>query len=125
MKLDKEFAKEIKHVANGDGSREARFAFLKKARAAAKDLSTTEAAKRFDAAIKEHGRAVVGIVTADTIIARADRLNSDNVAWAREVLKLYTNRPTDFLSLHINDNLHPTRIEEYAGKFIRLTTEEF
>ena len=40
MKLDRTFSAEIKK-ANGDGRREAKFAFLKPARAAAKELSTT------------------------------------------------------------------------------------
>ena len=124
MKLDREFAKEIKRVANGDGSREARFAFLKEARAAAKDLSTTKAAEVFDDTIREHGRVAVGIVTAATIIERSDRLESETVRWARAVLELYTNRPSTLSSLHIDDGLHPPRIEEYAGQFIRLTTEE-
>ena len=43
---------------------------------------------------------------------------------AGEVLKLWTNRPGDIPCLYIHDNLHPSRIEEYAGSFIRLTTEE-
>lgn len=36
MKLDRTFAREVKKAANGDGSREARFAFLNPAREAAK-----------------------------------------------------------------------------------------
>ena len=38
MKLDRTFVQEIKKDANSDGSREARFAFLKNADAAAKSF---------------------------------------------------------------------------------------
>lgn len=124
MKLDRTFAREIKKAANGDGSREARFAFLTPAREAAKRLSTPNVRSEFDNILRDYGRATVGLCVAVTVIGRRDRLESRTVRWAMEVLKLWTNRPGDILALYIHDNLHPSRIEEYAGSLIRLTTEE-
>ena len=124
MKLDGTFAREIEKTANGDGSREARFAFLNPARDAAKRLSTPNVRNDFDDVLWEYGRATVGLCVAVTVWERRDRLESRTVRWAEDVLKLWTNRPHDTLCLFINDGLHPTRIEEYAGSFIKLTTEE-
>lgn len=124
MKLDRTLANDIKKQANGDGSRDAKFAFLKRVKAAQKALSTTQVQTVYSAALKEFGRIPVAVCTAVTILERQDRLNEYAVKWAREVLKLWTNRPRDILVACINDGLHPTRIEEYAGDFIRLTTEE-
>ena len=124
MKLDRTFAQEIKKAANGDGSREARFVFLNPAREAAKKLSTPDVMRGFNDILREYGRATVGICVAVTVIGRRDRLETRTVQWAWEVLKLWTNRPGDILDLYIRDNLHPSRIEEYAGSLIKLTTEE-
>lgn len=124
MKLDRTFAREIEKTANGDGSREARFAFLNPAREAAKKLSTPNVRREFDNILREYGRAAVGLCVAVTVWERRDRLESRTVRWAMEVLRLWTNRPRDILCLFINDGLHPSRIEEYAGSLIMLTTEE-
>lgn len=124
MKLDRTFAREIKKTVNGDGSREARFAFLNPAREAAKKLSTPNVRREFDNILREYGRATVGLCVAVTVWERRDRLESRTVRWAMEVLRLWTNRPRDILCLFINDGLHPSRIEEYAGSLIMLTTEE-
>lgn len=124
MKLDKTFSREISRISNGDGSREAKFAFLKKVREANKALSTPEVRRTYNDCIKRFGRVPVAICTAATIINRCDRLNDGPVNWAHDVLKLWTNRPADLCCAHIDDNLHPTRIEEYAASFIKVTTEE-
>lgn len=124
MKLDRTFAREVKKAAYGDGSREARFAFLNPAKEAARKLSTPNVMREFDGILREYGRATVGLCVAVTVWERRDRLESRTVRWAMEVLKLWTNRPPDIRSLYIGDNLHPSRIEEYAGSFIKLTTEE-
>lgn len=124
MKLDRTFAQEIKKIANGDGSREARFAFLNAAKEAAKKLSTSKVMHEFNDILRQHGRATVGLCVAVTAWERRDRLCQKTSRWAEEVLVLYTNRPNDILCLYIHDNLHPSRIEEYAGAFIKLTTEE-
>lgn len=125
MKLDREFAREVRKVANGDGSREAKFDFIKKVKETRKKLSTPEVRRTFGECIKEYGRVPVAICVAATIIERRDRLGTHAVRWATSVLELWTNKPFSGISFaYINDNLHPTRIEEYAGEFIRLTTEE-
>ena len=111
MKLDGTFAREIEKTANGDGSREARFAFLNPARDAAKRLSTPNVRNDFDDVLWEYGRATVGLCVAVTVWERRDRLESRTVRWAEDVLKLWTNRAPDNLCLFINDGLHPTLIE--------------
>ena len=124
MKLDRTFAQEIKKTANGDGSREARFAFLDQARDAARRLSTPNVRNDFNDVLREYGRATVGICVAVTIWERRNWLGKQEAQWAEEVLKLWTNRPCDDLCLFINDGLHPTRSEEYAGPVSQFTTEE-
>lgn len=124
MKLDRTFVQEVKKTANGDGSREARFAFLTPAREAARKLSTPNVMQEFGDILWEYGRATVGLCVAVTVWERRNRLERRMVQWAEEVLKLWTNRPHDTLCLFINDGLHPSRIEEYAGSFIKLTTLE-
>lgn len=125
MKLDRELLREIKKEANGDGSREAKFAFLKRAREARDMLSSPEVMSgKFTEAVGKCGRVPVAVCLAVTIWERRDRLNSGPVKWAREVLDAWTNKPVNILTAYIDDGLHPTRIEEYAGGFIRCTTEE-
>lgn len=122
FKLDTCFAREVKKI-NGDGSREARFTFLNPARAAAKELSTPNVANIYGECIKKYGRVTVAICTAATIAERRDRLEFNTLQWANEVLKLWNNRPSDISCVAIRDNLHPTRIEEYARELIKITTE--
>lgn len=122
MKLDRSFARDITK-ANGDGGREAKFALLNPARAAAHEMSNPAVMQNFPAVMKKYGRVAVGLCVAATILDRQDRLKADSIQWAREVMKLWTNRPGDPNCVLIADNLHPTRIEEYAGSLIRLTTD--
>ena len=121
MKLDQTFARDIKREANGDGSREAKFSFKAKVQATAKALSTPTVMEGFSGCLKEYGRVPVAICLAETIIERRDRLNQQVCDWADEVMKLYTNAPLHRSFAYIDDNLHPSRIEEYAGAFIRVT----
>lgn len=123
MKLDRTFEKEIKETANGDGSKEAKFAFLRRARDAKNRLSSHEVMREFDSILREFGRATVGVCVAVTIMERKAALQSSAVRWAEEVLKLWTNRPDSIRTLYIADNLHPSRIQEYAGALIRFTIE--
>ena len=126
MKLDSAFSREIKKIANGDGSREAKFVFRKKVEAAKKELSTPEVRRAFGECLQKYGRVPVAICTAVTIIERRDRLEACTIRWATEVLKLWTNRSfSNLLFAYIDDGLHPSRIEEYAVAFMRLTTEEW
>lgn len=124
MKLDRSFAREVEKASNGDGSREARLAFLATARKAVKRLSTPNVMREFNDILREYGRATVGLCVAVTIWERRDRLERRFVRWAEEVLKLWHNRPRNTLSLYIGDGLHTTRIVEYAGSLIKITTEE-
>jgi hypothetical protein len=123
MKLDKTFEKEITKISNGNGSREAKFDFLKPAKEAAKELSTIKVAEIFNSTIKKYGRATVAICVAATVLQKEDRLDCATCQWARKVISLWKNRPSDISCVAFSDGLHPTRIEEYAGDFIRLTTE--
>lgn len=124
MKLDSTLAREIKAL-NGDGTREARFETLRKVRAANKDLSRPEVRDSFNETLKAHGRAVVALCVASTLHLRRERLDGWGFTWARAVLDLWTNKAPSFIdTARIDDGLHPTRICEYAGSFIRLTTED-
>lgn len=121
MRLDNKFSREIKK-ANGDGSREAKFAFLNPTKEAAKKLSTTNVKDVFNEVLRQYGRVSVGVCVAATVLEREDRLEYSTVQWARAVINLWTNRPCDMGCVVINDGLHPTRIEEYARSLIRATS---
>ena len=120
--LDRELAKEIRK-ANGDGSREAKFELLGRVKAAKKDLSNVGVRGRFNEILKKHGRVPVAICVGVTAVEREDRLNRWIVDWGRAVLAIWTNRPHDISVANIEDGLHPSRIEEYAGDFVKATTE--
>ena len=115
MKLDRTLANEIKKQANGDGSREAKFAFIRKVRDASKMMSSPDVMNgKFDEALKVYGR-----------VRRHHRLDNWRFDWAVAVLDLWTNRTAHGVEdAYIDDGIHPTRICEYARNFIRLTTEE-
>ena len=90
------------------------------------DLSTPKARENFNACLSKHGRAVVAVCVAATLDARKDRLDCWNWVWAYEVLSALPQSITlrNLERAHIEDGLHPTAICDYAGPFIRLTTEE-
>lgn len=124
MKLDSTLSREIKAL-NGDGTREARFETLRRVKAAQKDLSTPNVREEFGRALQLHGRAIVSLCVAATLWARRERIDGWGLLWALTVLDLWTNRGPQFIDrANIDDGLHPTRICEYAGELIRLTTEE-
>lgn len=123
-KLDFTFARDVYNISNGDGTREARFAFMRDAKAVAKELSCPKAPYIFNYVVQTHGRVAVAVCVAVTILAHQDRLESKSIQWAQQVMQLWHNRPSCTDSLLILDGLHPTRIEEYAGSFIRLTSVE-
>lgn len=120
MKLDKSFERELKKL-NGDGSREAKFEQLKVVRTAIKELSTPDVIQRFNTILRKYGRATVSVCVAATLSCRRDRISDSSLKWAQEVLKLWSNRPEAIEQFAIRDNLHPTRIEEYAGSLIKFT----
>ena len=124
MKLDSTFAKEVKAL-NGDGSREARFAALRRIEAARKDLSSPEVREGFGDSLRLHGRAITAVCVAATLYSRRERIDRWGLGWALAGLDLWTNKGRTFIDrANIDDGLHPTRICEYAGELIRLTTEE-
>ena len=125
MKLDDTFIRDVKKIANGNGSREARFAFMKQVEETRKALSSSEVARGgYNVTIKKYGRVPVAICTAATIYMRKERLNGWCFLWAQNVLALWTNRPPSGIDRAAiqDDTLHPTRICDYSARFIRLTT---
>lgn len=96
--IEKSFVRDIKTAANGDGSKEAMMEFRAKARKAVRQLSTPNIREEFYKAIKEYGRAVVGVCLAVTIDSRRDQLQAKTVKWGDEVLRLWKNRPIIYLS---------------------------
>lgn len=122
--IDESFAREIRKIANGDGSREAKFAFCEKARAAARELSCPDVKEKFNNVMKKYGRVVVGVCVARSILDRAEWLSGKSVAWAQDVWDKWTNHPPN-PGVEIRDNLHFSRIEEpdYAGNFIKFTSK--
>lgn len=125
MNLDRTLIREVKSLI-GNGSREAKFAMLKRIDAAKKDLSTTKVRYTFTDCLREHGRAVVAVCVAATLDARKDRLDYWGWRWAHEVLSILPQNitPENLKRAHIDDGIHPTAICDYAGSLIRLTTEE-
>lgn len=124
MKLDRTLVREIKTTLYGNGEREAKFAALKKAKAACRDMSTTKIRDTFNDCIKEHGRAVVAVCVAATLRQRKERIDYWKFDWATEVLSLMPFFTLSNLeSISIDDGIHPTAICEYAEKLIRYTTE--
>lgn len=122
--LDRTLAREILK-ANGDGGRDAKFALLGQIRAAQKALSTPNVIRNFNEVLASHGRVPVAICVAVTVLLRADTLRHTPwmIGWALDVMSHWTNRPAHPMDCYIDDNLHPTRIVEYAGSFVRLTSE--
>lgn len=125
MKLDRTFVREVK-VLCGDGSREAKFAMLKRIDAARRDLSTTTIRRTFNDCIRKHGRAVVCVCVAVTLDARKERLDRWGWRWAHEVLSILpcSVTPGNLQRAHIDDGIHPTAICDYAESLIRVTIEE-
>ena len=127
MKVDNELLKEVKK-ANGDGTREARHALFRKLRECEAELENKKAfnyftPETFGQIFKKHDRAIVAIVLASTIYRRQDRLERSTFLWALEILRQWTARPYSGVDAYaLDDGLHPSRIEQYAGSFIRLTT---
>lgn len=123
--VERELLREVRAFAKNDGTKETFRPIRIKLDECRKALSTPEVMYNFDETLREHGRAAVSIILAGTLIERGDRLDHYKEWWAREVLdaaKLPMRyRPEEH---SIIDDLHPTRIFEYAGEFFKLTTEE-
>lgn len=116
--MDKSLVREIKAA---EKSHRGQTAFLVQIRRAAKELSTPDImdGELLKKCINKYGRAVIVCLLASTIMDRADRLHDDTVRWAEDVYRVWLYRGYDTPT--IADNLHPSRIEEYAGWFLQLT----
>ena len=124
MDLDRTLVREMKALI-GNGSREAKFAMLKRIDAAKKDLSTPQVRSVFTDCLRKHGRAVTAICVAVTLDARKDRLDYWGWRWAHKVLSLLPPNvtPGNLERGYIDDGKHPTAICDYASSFIKLTIE--
>jgi hypothetical protein len=119
MKLEKTFENEIKKIANGDGSREYKFAFINEL----KKVSTAlENRYEFDGAMGKYGRAKVSICIAATISKNAYRYESEQIQWAMTVMNLWTNICGNSVSAAIV-NIHPGVLEALSRGMRKLTTE--
>ena len=125
MELDRTIVREINKLI-GNGSREAKFAMLKRIDAAKKDLSTTKIRDTFIDCLRKHGRAVVAVCVAATLDDRKNRIDCWGLPWAHKVLSLL---PQNYLTpgfrgrACIEDGIHPTAICDYAHCFVMLTQE--
>lgn len=120
--VDKTLIREIRRATKTDTLQEA-LVFRQKIRGAARDASSPEITRRYNELLKTHGRVIVALITAATIYTQRDHHNDKYIAWAEEIIKNWFNRPSDFYGYTIVDDLHPLRIEEYAGSFIAVTTD--
>lgn len=123
--VDRELLREVRAFAKNDGTKEQFRPIRLKLDECRKALSTPEVLYSFDDVLRIHGRAAVAILLACTLIEREWRLDGHYAWWAHEVLdaaKLPARYKPEEHS--IIDDLHPTRIFEYAKDFFRLTSEE-
>ena len=123
MALDRYLAREIKREAPKVRDRDAYHAFAERIREASADMSRPEVREQFDAMLTKHGRPVTAIVLAATLCARKERLEGWKLSWAQEVLDCWPHTMGLLDDAAIRDGLHPSRICEYAGSFIRLNEE--
>lgn len=121
--IDRELAREIKRATPKLQDRDAYFSFIRKVRDAKKDMSTPEVCRTFEDMLRKHGRVVTAIVVAATLYQRRERLDGWGYRWATDVLGLWAHTRGHLEDAAIEDGLHPTRICEYAGSFIRLSTD--
>lgn len=121
--VDKELLREIRAYTRFDGKRETFRPIRKQLDACRKDLSTPGVMYKFDDLLLAHGRAPIAILLACTLRERSWRLDGHYLWWADFVLSNAAlpswYKPEDH---SIIDDLHPTRIFEYAGEFLRLTS---
>ena len=125
MQLDLMLLMEVQAL-RGDGGRKSWIALLDRVEAARKDLSTTDVRRTFQDTLHKHGRAVVAVCVAATLMARADRLQKWGTVWAQGVLdqlQEWGSRDLLRLSALIDDGIHPTAICEYAQPLFRETIQ--
>jgi hypothetical protein len=119
MKLDKTFEGEVKKVANGDYSRNYKFALIY-------DLKEVSAALanryEFDNCIKKYGREKVALCVAATIYKNAYRYETQAVNWAFDVISLWTNR-SELITQEAIVNIHPAILSDNSSSLRKLTTD--
>ena len=127
MKADPVLISEIKKAAGK--TRGERLAFLDQCSAfsnelgkAIRDNNGMRALKSiFDKVMLGYPRTVTACCLAATIVMREGMSYASQV-WAQGVLEAWSPTSSQRLRAYIDDNLHHSRIEEYAGGFIRATT---
>lgn len=119
MKLDKTFENEIKKIANGDGSKEYKFAFIDELKRVSAALANRY---EFSGAMKKYGRAKVSICIAATIQHNAYRYEFEQIEWAEAVMKLWTNVCGNSISA-ANINIHPCIMIDLSYGLRKLTSE--
>lgn len=125
--VERELAREIKKAC-GNGERADKFRLLGAVRGVQERMSRSDCARdpkgAMRAALKEYGRAAFALCLASTIVtARQDWVSGQTLAWANEVIGLWACRPMDIAQVAYNDGLHPSKLAEYAGDFVRMTME--
>ena len=127
MKCDRVLYREIVKAAGQ--SRAERIAFLNQCAAFSEELG--KAIKHnngllalttiFNRTMLQYPRTVPACCIAATIWLR-DGTSQGAKEWARDVLDAWNASESYKQRAYIDDNLHPSRIEEYAGSFIRCTS---
>ena len=120
MKLEKTFENEIKKIANGDGSREHRFALDKELMEISKTLE--HSCYDFNKCIKKHGREKVSLCIAATIVAQYYLFETPQINWARSVFNLWTNKSDVSVSAALF-NMHPAVLADISSGLRKLTTD--
>ena len=127
MKPDPVLLSEIKKAAGK--TRSERVAFIQQCASFAGELGDAIKANNglqqlktiFNKAMLGYPRAVAACSLAVTISMR-DGMSYPAQAWAHGILEAWNPSASQRLRGIIDDNLNPTRLEEYAGGFIRATT---
>ena len=127
MKPDPVLLSEIKKAAGK--TRSERVAFLAQCGAFAGELGgaikanngTQQLKTIFNKAMLGYPRAVTACSLAATISMR-EGMSYPAQVWAQGILETWNPSASQRLMAIIDDNLNPTRLEEYAGGFIRATT---
>ena len=127
MKADPVLISEIKKAAGK--TRGERLAFLDQCNAFSNELGKAikgnnglRALKSiFDRVMLGYPRTVTACCLAATIVMRGSMSYAAQV-WAHGVIEAWNPTSSQRLRAYIDDNLHPSRVEEYAGGFIRATT---
>ncbi len=117
--LDRLFAREIKAVANGDGSDEYRISLSNELKQVSTALSHRY---EFDDTIKRYGRAKVCICLAATMSTQHGYERAQ-LSWAQSVMQLWTNKTPRSVSCALI-NIHPAILADSSYKLLKYTKGE-